>query len=316
LQLIQRIKKRLFRPRVLSGLVTSGSRAPRSRDAFVEQGQSQVYRIVSEGDVQELFQKINALWDNAWGNLFQPEHRILIKINLNTSDPYPASTSPEMLAELVDLLRARGLRRIKVGDCSWNGALPTRNVARQAGITGAVAGKAKMVFFDEGSWVTVPLPGTFLKKVTVPEIALNVDRIIFLANLKTHFLADFTFGLKLAVGFMHPLERSLLHQERLREKVVEINLAVPADLTIIDGRTAFVSGGPARGRAEKAGLVLAGTNPLAVDVEAYRQLYNLKKQHQLEESFSADPFQMIQLSHARECGLGGETWPGYTCVDL
>lgn len=100
MQLIQRIKKRLFRPRVLSGLVTSGSRAPRSRDAFVEQGQSQVYRIVSEGDVQELFQKINALWDNAWGNLFQPEHRILIKINLNTSDPYPASTSPEMLAEL------------------------------------------------------------------------------------------------------------------------------------------------------------------------------------------------------------------------
>ena len=84
MQLIQRIKKRLFRPRVLSGLVTSGSRAPRSRDAFVEQGQSQVYRIVSEGDVQELFQKINALWDNAWGNLFQPEHRILIKINLNT----------------------------------------------------------------------------------------------------------------------------------------------------------------------------------------------------------------------------------------
>ena len=91
-----------------------------------------------------------------------------------------------------------------------------------------------------------------------------------------------------------------------------INLAVPADLTI-DGRTARRRWSAGLGLA---GLVLAGTNPLAVDVEAYRQLYNLKKQHQLEESFSADPFQMVQLSHARECGLGGETWPGYTCVDL
>ena len=174
----------------------------------------------------------------------------------------------------------------------------------------AVAGKAKLVFFDEGSWVTVPLPGTFLKKVTVPEIALNVDRIIFLANLKTHFLADFTFGLKLAVGFMHPLERSLLHQERLREKVVEINLAVPADLTIIDGRTAFVSGGPARGRAEKAGLVLAGTNPLAVDVEAYRQLYNL--------TATGRNFRLTPLNDqvATPGMRAGGTWPGYTCVDL
>lgn len=316
LKLVQRVKRRLLRPKVLSKLVVSGLASPREKFTAGEQGQNVVYKISAVQDPRAGFDKLSIPLSSAWSELFQPEHQVLIKINLNTGDPYPASTSPEALAALVDLLHARGIQKIKVGDCSSNNALPTRKVARQTGIVEAIAGKAEMIYFDEGPWVRVPLPGTVLKEVTVPLATLEADRLIYLANLKTHILADFSFGLKLAVGCMHPLERKLLHREHLQEKAVEINLAVPPDLTIIDGRVAFVTGGPAQGRRAEAGLILAGTNQLAVDVEAYRQLYELKRQLHLEETFVSDPFQMVQLEHARQCGLGGLPWREYECIEL
>ena len=53
--------------------------------------------------------------------------------------------------------------------------------------------------------------------------------------------------LKLAVGFMEFNERMQLH---LEEKIVDLNLVVHPDLTIMDGRVCFVLGGPACGSIE------------------------------------------------------------------
>lgn len=315
MQLLRRVKKRLTRPKILSKKVVKEYQQPR-RPADILQGQSRVYRIQTETNVQTAMQKLNQLFDTELKELWHPDQKILIKVNLNTSDPYPASTSCETLTALVDLLYTRGYRRIMVGDCSSLSALPTRQTAKTTGILKAVAGKAKIIYFDEGPWVAVPLPGSLLQEVTVPQAAMDADRIIFLSNMKTHQWADFSLGLKLAVGFMHPLERAALHREHLQEKAAEINLAVPADLTIIDSRTAFISGGPVQGRTAQNNMLLAGTNQLSVEVEAYRQLYALKKKHNLIEHFTEDPFGMPQLSHAKQCGLGGSTWDGYECVDL
>ena len=161
------------------------------------------------------------------------------------------------------------------------GALPTQRVAAKAGITEVLRGKAQLICFDNEPWVRVNIGGKYLSSVVVPRMVFEVDRIIHLANMKTHSLADFSFGMKLGVGYLHPLERRELHREYLQEKVAELALAVQPDLTVIDGRKAFVCGGPVKGRVEKAGIVLWGENPLAVDVEAYRRLYALKKECRL-----------------------------------
>lgn len=249
--------------------------------------------------------------------MFKLGARVLIKINLNTSDPYPASTCPFMLAALIEFLQNRGISSIVVGDCSSISALPTRKVAKKAGILDALSGSAKMVCFDEEPWVKVRVEGEFLKEVTVPRAVYEVDRIISMANLKTHHISDFTFGLKLAVGFMHPLERYPLHRDgHLKQIIPEISLAVPPDLTLIDGRTAFITGGPHIGRAEKAGVFIMGSEQLAVDVEAYRQLYLLKKRHGCLEHFKEDPFEMPQLAHARKCLPEGKAWSGYELIKI
>lgn len=307
--LFRRLLRYLTRPAVLRRIVVSGQAKPRIAKNYQAKDQVFVHLYNSEdAGLKDLCSSIAPAWEKA--------ERILIKINLNTADAYPASTDPEFLVALLDAFRERGFRNLLVGDCSSMGALPTRKVASQAGIASALRGRARLICFDNEPWVQVSLNGKYLSSVVVPKEVFEADRIIHLANMKSHALADFSFGIKLGVGYMHPLERCDLHDEFLQEKIAELALAVQPDLTIIDGRRAFVSGGPVKGRVEKANVLLWGENPLAVDVETYRRLYALKKKFACLEGFTQDPFAMRQLKHARRIGVGNKDWQEYNIVEI
>jgi uncharacterized protein (DUF362 family) len=306
--LFRRLFRYLTRPSVLRRIALTGQAQARIADRHLNEALVFVAAREHEpASLNKLCQSIVPAWN---GN-----ERILFKINLNTADPYPASTDPEFLIALLDAFKDKGYRNLLVGDCSSIGALPTQKVAAQTGIAEALSGKAKLICFDNEPWVRVNIGGKHLPSAVVPKIVFEVDRIIHLANLKTHTLADFSFGMKLSVGYMHPLERKELHRESLREKVAELAIAVQPDLTVIDGRQAFICGGPAKGLIEKAGVVLWGENPLAVDVEAYRRLYALKNKFDCLEGFAEDPFVMRQLQYARQIGVGNSDWQGYRVVE-
>ncbi len=302
----------LFGPAVLKRMDVAGAASPRLRTQVPGEQQPVVYAAENITRPQDAFRRAGDAWAGAFSELFPPGVKVLVKINLNSSCPYPGSTSPETAAALADFLHEKGITDITFGDCSGNHSLPTLRTARRNGVIKAIEGKARFVCFDGGPWTEVPLRGSMLGKVTVPRSALEAERIINLANLKTHCLADFSFGLKLAVGFMHPLERRALHRDNLCEKIAEINLAVPADFTIIDGRTAFIKGGPDRGEAAPGNVMIFGANPLAADVHAYGVLYAMKQSRGCLEGFREDPFSMGQLRRAREIGVGGSAWEGYS----
>jgi len=255
------------------------------------------------GNLEWIFEILEKIWEEHWSSFFLPHHGILIKINLNTADPYPASTDPRMIEGLLRFLHKRNCRRLWVGDCSSIRAVPTRKVAEKTGIIEALSGMASFLAFDEGPWVSVPIQGHCLEKVVVPRVALEADRIISLANMKTHIESDFSLGMKLAVGFVHPLERFALHRAHLREKIAELSLAVPPDLTIIDGRTAFITGGPDRGETARCETVIVGTDVVGADLAAYGVLFEAKKKNNQIGSFTEDPFGMIQFAHAKKLGL-------------
>ena len=315
LALASRARDGFVRHIMLRHKIVVGKRTARLRFA-VEQGRRPtVFRIKADHDLARVMASFEDIWCSHFSQVIQPGHRVLIKVNLNTGFPYPASTAPDMLKALLSFLHRLGITDLLVGDCSSRSALPTRGQAMAAGLPDAAAGIARMMYFDEGKWVRVPIKGCYLTNITVPGVVYDVDRIIALANMKSHSQADFSFGLKLGVGFMHPRERAALHLGHLQEKVVEINLAVQSDLTIVDGRTAFITGGPNEGETAQANVIIGGLNPLAVDLEAYRCLYALRESHGCLGSFRPDPSTMAQFSHALQLRLGGLTWKGYQCVE-
>ncbi len=289
---LRHIIKKAFAPAVLKNKKIVG-RKPLRQKVDLDRPPC-VLRLSDQGD---LWEKFRPVWQDLWSDWFAGQ-RVLVKVNLNTPDPYPASTCPDFLKEFLQFLHSYGVDDILAGDCSSLSSLPTRKTARKVGLEQAVAGLAELVFFDELDWVEVAVPGRFLKTVTVPEVVYEVDRIINLTNLKTHPWADFSMAMKNAVGYLHPLERRELHQDHLRQKIVELNLAVMADLSIIDGRMAMITGGPAVGATASAGIVLIGDHPAAVDLQACQELFCIKERYHCVENFCVNPLEMPQLKHA------------------
>jgi uncharacterized protein (DUF362 family) len=315
-RLLARAKRKYLKPKVMRRLVSEGNSLPRLQNAPAgnENRTPLVYRLGSAGDLGLTATGLENLLGVHYRKLIEGR-KVLIKFNLNTANPYPAAVDPLMLRALVDLLLNLGAREVSAGDCCATRLLPTRTQVKKAGLREALNGRAKLICFDDLPWVTVPIEGRYLKSITVPRAALDAETIIALANLKTHCHAVYTGALKLAVGFMHPLERAPLHQNHLQEKVAEINLALQSDLYLIDARTAMISGGPDIGRTAAAETILVGDNPLALDLEAYKLLHGLKVKNDCLDSFSADPFSLAQLRHARDIGIGGSPWQGYRAED-
>ena len=159
-----------------------------------------------------------------------------------------------------------------------------------------------MIAFDDRAWdwVRVRVYGDYLKEVTVPRSVYEADKIVYLPCMKTHRFARFTLSLKLGVGFMHPGERRALHLGNLEHKVAEINLVWQPDLIIMDGRKAFVSGGPGKGELVEPGVIMASGDLVAIDVEALKILGSYKAKNKL----SANPYDSPQIVTALRHGLG------------
>jgi uncharacterized protein (DUF362 family) len=311
-----RVKRKLFKPKIMRRLVSEGSARPRQRNTGPgrEAGQPVIYRFSTTGSPDSIKNELESLIDIKYRNLVQGR-KVLIKYNLNTANPYPAAVDPMMLRFLVDLLLNLGAREVSAGDCCTIRLLPTRKQVVKAGLPEALKGRAKLICFDDQPWVSVPVEGEYLESVTVPRAAIEAESIVSLANLKTHRQAAFTGALKLAVGFMHPFERIPLHRDHLQEKVAEINLALPSDFYIIDARTVMISGGPDFGKTTAADTLFIGDNPLALDHEGYKLLYSLKEKNSCLEGYSADPFSLVQFRHARALGIGGRPWQGYRVLN-
>lgn len=263
--------------------------------------------IFQEKNLEGLLDKMNAHRNAIFGN-FLPHHRILIKINLNSSCPYPASTDPEMLAGLIDLLREQGLEKIWVGDCSSIKHLPTEQVVIKTGIDRVLKGKAIFKFFDNEKWVRIRVNGKYLRCLTVPECLYKADRLINLSNMKTHYLADFSLGIKLLVGFMHPFERYELHQDHLTEKISELGLMIQPDLSIIDARKVFITGGPDTGQIADGNRIFIGNHLLETDIQAYHFLHHLKQSHNCLEYFKENPLEMPQFKAFKDQPLSSRPW--------
>ena len=302
IELIRKIEQRIHRYRILREPKTKLWKAPRKT------AQDSTIGYIFEGEsTRTLLGKIRLKQHKIFQNIL-PRHRILIKINLNSSCPYPASTDPQLLGAIVDLLRDHGNDDIRVGDCSGLGYLPTRQVAQKTNIHKALKGKAVFEAFDHEKWVKIAVNGKYLKHITVPECLYEADRIINLANLKTHSLADFSMGIKLLVGFMHPFERYALHKGRLHEKIAEMGRVIQPDLSIIDARKVFITGGPDTGDIAQGDRIFVGDNLLQTDVEAYRFLYDLKRSHNCLQNLKNDPFDMPQFKAYRAGAQPKQTW--------
>ena len=227
--------------------------------------------------------------------------RVLVKPNFNSPDPYPGSTDLGFLRVVLELLKDAGAE-VLVGEGAGGIWRPTRNTVEKLGVPQLLQELGiEFIAFDAGEtdWVEVPIEGQYLDRVTVPRVAYEADRMVYLSCMKTHNLARFTLSLKLSMGLVHPGERRGFHIGNLEQKVAEINLFRQPDLMIMDGRKAFVSGGPAKGEEVEPGMIMASGDMVAIDLEGVKVLQSYPASNKL----GADPYQLPQIATALKHGL-------------
>ena len=234
--------------------------------------------------------------------------KVLIKPNLNTADPAPGSTHNDTLRQLVMEMKARGASKITVGDRS--GPPPTKSVIDAKGLPalGDELGFDIINFEDltEEGWVHFNPEGNHWQSgFDVARPVTEAEYLLWTCCLKTHGSGGiFSMSLKLAVGTTHKRLMRDLHgarQTHMRRMIAEIHQAFTPHLIVMDGVDAFVDGGPSKGKLVQAGVIVAGTDRVAVDAVG---LAVLKQLGSNDVIMGTKIFEQEQIQRAVELGLG------------
>lgn len=199
--------------------------------------------------------------------------RILLKPNMLAGKvPEKAvTTHPVMVKVVADLVHEAG-GVVLVGDSPGIGGC--QRVAERTGIAGAVEESgATLVPFVE----TVDLSGSgTFRRITVARAYWEADKIINLPKLKTHEMMTLTCAVKNLFGAVVGAEKAGWHlkagasREHFARLLLEIYLLKKPVLNIIDAILAMEGDGPASGDPLQLNAIIAGINPVAVDLVAGR----------------------------------------------
>lgn len=234
---------------------------------------------------------------------------VILKPNFNTADTFPGSTHNDTLRALVLALQEMGATQITLAERS--GPANTHKVMQQKGIFQM----GKDLGFDiinleelgpEG-WVHLhPKDSHWKQGFHFARVYLEAECIVQTCCLKTHaYGGHFTLSLKNSVGMVprsgYPYMGELHRSPYQRQMIAEINTAYLPALIVLDGVEAFVGGGPADGTRVEAGVVLAGSDRVAIDAVGVAILRSLGTTPEVNQG---PIFEQEQIARAVELGLG------------
>lgn len=198
---------------------------------------------------------------------------IVIKANLVSflKPEAAATTHPQLLCSLVQLLTQRGAR-VTIGDSPgglYNAAY-VNHVYRATGMTQVQ--KAGAHLNEDFSQATATFPqGLVLKSFQYTRYLDDADVIINFCKLKTHGMMGMSAGAKNLFGTIPGTIKPEYHfrfsnPADFARMIVDLNNYFHPALTICDGVTAMEGNGPTMGTPRHMGVLLASKNPHALDL--------------------------------------------------
>ena len=276
---------------------------------FISTGSEQVL-VGMAGNRDTTYSLVRKAVDLAGGmDFINKGDSVLIKPNLNTGDPPPASTNPEVVREVIEMIKEREPSRIVVGDKSsmWSNTL---SCMKQNGLYDVINETGAEVFpFEEDKWIGVkPKEAANWKNgFKIPKIIKEVDHIISIPVLKTHSIATFSMAIKNWVGIIAQKDRTLdLHlfnqsEPTFGNMLAEIHLVRKPSFIVTDCTKAFVEEGPSQGKVAEPNIVYATSDIVANDVTGLSLLKALGTEDRIQD---ISVWEHPQIKRASELGLG------------
>ncbi len=118
----------------------------------------------------------------------------------------------------------------------------------------------------EQDWVELrPADAKCLRRFHMPRI-LQEACLINLPVLKTHVVSTMTLSMKNLMGILPRPDRRAMHTFGIAQSIVDMNLGIKPDLSIVDGSVGQDGEGPLYGDKADLQVLVAGRNSLAVDL--------------------------------------------------
>jgi len=229
---------------------------------------------------------------------------VLVKPNVVSGEPNPATTNPVVVHAVVRLLYEHGAKKVYVGDMSAMLTLSTKRNMKKSGIEKAAKdADAEVIAFEDYDWVEVELPGArYIKSAYVTEWLYKADIIINLPVIKTHRSASYSICLKNFIGCTHLRQRPyLIDSAHWEELVAEFNLAYAPHLNIVDGTVSMIEGGPWSGTPADTNLIIASGDRVGADITGLGIIKSFGKWPMVT---AKDVWEQRQIKHAIELGIG------------
>jgi len=194
--------------------------------------------------------------------------RVVLKPNMSFARPPESgcNTHPQVVTTVAQACLEAGAQQVVVLDYTLQKA---ELCLERSGIREAcksmknvyVVAVEERKFFRE---VKVP-QGKVLDRVEVIKEVLESHVLISLPVAKSHSATGVSMGIKGLMGLIW--DRISFHDKyNINQALVDLATVIKPQLTILDASRALVSGGPGGpGEVQKPNLIIAGTDPVAVD---------------------------------------------------
>ena len=113
-----------------------------------------------------------------------------------------------------------------------------------------------------------------LEKLYLPHTALGADLLVSMAKMKTHHWTGATLSMKNLFGTVpsgiYGWPKNVLHWAGIEECIADLHAAFPRQFAIVDGVVGMEGNGPIQGVPKRVGVLVAGSDPVAVDATCCR----------------------------------------------
>lgn len=203
---------------------------------------------------------------------------VVLKPNLVEFDPRGViNTNPAVIAAALDAFRTLGARDVIVAEGPGH-RRDNEYLLTASGLYEVLKEyKASYIDlnYDDVHPVQLKTSFTALHQLYLPETLFRADLLVSMPKLKTHHWAGVTLSLKnmfgAIPGSVYGWPKNVLHWAGIEESILDINAALTIpQFSIVDGIVGMEGNGPLQGQPKRSGVLVFGSDPVAVDATAAR----------------------------------------------
>jgi uncharacterized protein (DUF362 family) len=202
--------------------------------------------------------------------------RVVLKPNLVEFEPGSSiNTHPVLVHAALEAFRALGAQ-VAIAEGPGH-RRSTLDLADAAGYFDVIPGFEDLftdLNLDEVSRVRLRHPASRLDSLYLPHTALSCDLLVSMPKMKTHHWTGATLSMKnlfgLVPGGVYGWPKNVLHWAGIHQCIADLHSLFPHQFAIVDGIVGMDGNGPIQGRPKPAGVIVAGSDPVAVDATCCR----------------------------------------------